>query len=522
MTTIDDLELGDKKARVEAFVKEAERQAEVTATAQAKLDFRAGVAGSRRPDLFDPSTTHISAYFETFEPFRAIMNSNGQHAVNTFLTYLDQKSRNTLITKGITRKSTWDSFRKAAIEALSSPREAVKARYEIKRAKQRVDETVDQFGERLFALGKLGFTVEERDAMDTILEDALTAGLIRDEIAIVLINKNDGDFKDYLEEAIKLDGSYQARSTLREEDSMRINVLKNEIAPTFQQAGSRNEGCARRRTEDPLFSQHAGGNENQTELHQMNFRQEPRPGYFMPEQGIPQGSVQHPREFMNNPNPLYMNQGYRNPQTHLAGIQCYKCYQFGHYATTCPLQAAGQRSNVNNRSGRDAGIVCHYCGIQGHRYRDCRKRKRDEGYAPARRDDERRWRPSNQYGPTESHFDRYRANESLTPIQPNMYYNSSNHAGPGEPSRNYGQSSSSPASGGLRQYSTYAGDQIGSTAPQRVREPETGAATALQSYRSEALNDSPTTHGQRISNQMIKRDSQAEASRYFSSAVPKN
>ena len=66
---------------------------------QAKLDFRAGVAGSRRPEQFDPATMHITTYFDNFEPFRAIMNLDGAKAVNTFLTYVNQKA---LDTSGVT------------------------------------------------------------------------------------------------------------------------------------------------------------------------------------------------------------------------------------------------------------------------------------------------------------------------------------------------------------------------------------------------------------------------------------
>ena len=58
--------------------------------------------------------------------------------------------------------SNWDSFKNMVIKALSSPRETVQARFEIKRAKQGLDETVAQFRERLRDLGRLGYTVDEQ------------------------------------------------------------------------------------------------------------------------------------------------------------------------------------------------------------------------------------------------------------------------------------------------------------------------------------------------------------------------
>ena len=88
---------------------------------QAKLDFRAGVAGSRRPEQFDPATMHITTYFDNFEPFRAIMNLDGAQAVNTFLTYVNQKALDTLVAQEIAYEKSWESFKKKAIEALKSP-----------------------------------------------------------------------------------------------------------------------------------------------------------------------------------------------------------------------------------------------------------------------------------------------------------------------------------------------------------------------------------------------------------------
>ena len=127
-------------------------------------------------------------FFENFEPFRAIVRLDGAAAINTLLTYLHRKSLNTLAAQNIVTTTHWETFRKNAIEALSSPREAVKARYELKKAKQRADETVAQFGERLIELAKLSYKANEQEAMESIIKDALSGGVIRDEIAITLIN----------------------------------------------------------------------------------------------------------------------------------------------------------------------------------------------------------------------------------------------------------------------------------------------------------------------------------------------
>ena len=159
------------------------------------------------------------------------MRLDGAAAINTLLTYLDRKSLNTLAAQNIVTTTNWEISRKNAIEALSSPRGAVKARYELKKAKQRADETVAQFGERLIELAKLGYKANEQEAMESIIKDALSGGVIRDEIAITLINmKPETDFKAALEEAVKLDSAYRARSSLKDEDNLHVTVLKNEVS----------------------------------------------------------------------------------------------------------------------------------------------------------------------------------------------------------------------------------------------------------------------------------------------------
>ena len=407
MTSLEELQLDDhKKLAVENLILQAQRDAATRATNQAKVDFRAGVAGSRRPNLFDPATTHIATYFDSFEPFRLIMNLDGAEAVNTFLTYLDQKSLDALIANRLVEKTSWSDFRKEAILTLTSPSEAVKARYELKKAKQRPDETVAQFGERLMKLAKLGYTDEERDATLSILKDALTGGLNRDEIAVALINDPDLDFKNALEKAVKLDGAYRARSSLRDEDNIHVAVLKNEIYTDKLASldGSEKDPANRPRAKatscQPLCS--TNNNENYSGAEGRVVQQNQI-------YGIEQGSNYHPQQFVNQLS--YQNSGqhadpryaYQAPYANNEGgqVQCYKCYQYGHYATGCPNNFAAQsqpRPNPNARRNTNRGIRCHYCGIYGHFQRDCRKKMRDEGSWNTGGLNGQRWPQQEQWG----------------------------------------------------------------------------------------------------------------------------
>ena len=367
------------KAAEQAATKNAKEEAS-NLLDQAKLDFRAGVAGSRRPEQFDPSTMHISTYLENFEPFRVIMNLAGVQAVNTFLTYLNQKSLNTLINQGVVRETNWDNFKRKVIEALSSPREAVQARYELKKAKQRVDETVAEFGERLCQLATLGYKEGEDHAVQSILKDALSGGVLRDEIAIVLINKQDSDFRDCLEEAIKLDSAYRARSTLKEgSDNIQVSVLKNELVNDYDNLKPENSGL----TVEPSCTL-----ENQSQCVQPSINHN---GAISAAYGIPQGLSHAPssfnsrKDFIQPSNPHGMAaQRYSEPQfaSQQNNLVCYQCNSPGHVSSNCPtrIPPAGYFPRQNfNPQRRNKNLVCHYCGIVGHVIRECRKRIRSEG-----------------------------------------------------------------------------------------------------------------------------------------------
>ena len=348
---------------------------------QAKLDFRAGVAGSRRPEQFDPATMHITTYFDNFEPFRAIMNLDGAQAVNTFLTYVNQKALDTLVAQEIAYEKSWESFKKKAIEALKSPSEAVQARFELKKARQRVDETVAQFGERLMKLGRLGYTRNEFDAMESILKDSLSGGVLRDEVAIVLINRTGGDFKAYLEDAIKLDTAYRARATLKDEDNLHVSILKHELVPpTVGSQPITSSNTVLPRSVDSVSAQN---DPSYAQFHTQNMDIN---NVSVPTHGIPQGMAQNPRTFLatqsGQPGPQPASNQYGHPVNPNLGtnVTCYLCFMQGHIASHCPNRPAGYSPrNNSNGQGRNRNVTCYYCGIQGHVIRDCRKKRREEG-----------------------------------------------------------------------------------------------------------------------------------------------
>ena len=183
---------------------------------EAKVDFRAGVAGCKKSTEYDPTTMNIVNYLTSWEHYKSIMNLRGGAAINTFLTYLDMQSRATIADKEINTGQEWDTFKEEAIAALSTPTVGVQARFQLKRAKQKAEETIIEFGRRLQELGRVGYRPDEEALKENILKDALTSGLWRDEIAIALINEPTWNYQRCLDHAITMEASYQAREAAKD------------------------------------------------------------------------------------------------------------------------------------------------------------------------------------------------------------------------------------------------------------------------------------------------------------------
>ena len=251
----------------------------------------------------------------------------------------------------------WNSFKDDVIRALSSPREAVQARFELKKATQRADETVAQFGERLRDLGRLGYRSDNQAAMESALIDALSGGILRDEISIVLIGNADDTFARNLEVAVKLDCAYRARSTLKEGDDITVSVLKNER--TSAADTSNNDSFL---PQHPIRRPEIYANEEHSD-HPYQYTTAHQPASYY------------------DPNPIRSNQPQSSYNDNLRDnrysgrppVICHGFQRPGHYIRDCPLK--GSSSIPPNRNSRV--LSCHYCGMAGHLIRNCRNRMSD-------------------------------------------------------------------------------------------------------------------------------------------------
>ena len=184
---------------------------------------------------YDPATTSIVSFLDTFEPLRALLKLEGEIAVNAFLTHLDFKSRRRLKMHIASCGHDWPEFKEHVLRILSSPADAYFARRQLMNAKQCPSENVSDFGERLLRLARIGYLPDEKAASESMLKDALLLGLVKDEIAVPLMLKAESyDFLDCLREAILLDSAHYYRAVLKAERSNNERKADVHAGPELQ------------------------------------------------------------------------------------------------------------------------------------------------------------------------------------------------------------------------------------------------------------------------------------------------
>lgn len=335
-----------QRTTINTALENERRAARNAATEEAKVQFRAGVAGSRKPTVFDSTQTNIQTYMDAFEPFRAVMCLEGGAAINTFMTYLNSVDQRTITEHDLIDINDWEQFKLRVVEVLSPSKARIQARFELKKATQKADETVEKFGQRMSDFARIGFAADQDREKDAALKDTLIGGVLKDEIAVQLINSAHKNYTELLTEATELDASYRARQALRDGDKYSVTVMKNQ-------------------SNEPLAP-------------------------VMGKIGVPD------RVFQSNAIQTHRYDAEPHEAGPSKGVSCFSCGQFGHVSTYCPntwglpssqMYQYPRDSNYNrdrvqqfDRNSRGSGnggrapFSCFNCGKPGHYARDCRSR----------------------------------------------------------------------------------------------------------------------------------------------------
>lgn len=168
---------------------------------------------------FDPNSVTIRRFVMMYETYTAALGLPERQKIDSFITYLDGKLQERLLNTTSLNSDSWEDYKNSLIKFLEdhSRRNAVTARFQIKRAKQKVTETVFEFADRLQELSMIGYPasseLNNHVIKENVLKDALASGVRDDDIAIeLMVMIETSTYDQLLQEAVKLESSISTRS----------------------------------------------------------------------------------------------------------------------------------------------------------------------------------------------------------------------------------------------------------------------------------------------------------------------
>ena len=169
----------------------------------------------------------VARHLILFENYRLITGIKDINAMRVYLTYLDQKCQSKLKNMTKAEKDNWQTSKSVVKKMLIPTEQKYRAKAELKRTRQKVQESVEQFIDRIESLANTVFEEGDEDheplPKEAALVDALMNGLRKAEIRIAILSKHgEGvDYADASKLARMLAASFAAAKMAEEEDEKR-------------------------------------------------------------------------------------------------------------------------------------------------------------------------------------------------------------------------------------------------------------------------------------------------------------
>ena len=211
--------------RREGVVRDGVKDDAEKAVRKAKEEFKSAVQSVRKPETFT-SGKDIRLFMDTFDSYTKSINLAEDKSKQSFLTYLDPESFQKIKVLEILNINDWKQFRDAVIEALSPAMSKMAIKQKLRNLRQRPNEKVTEFYDRIIVLASQYFEDNVTDAeKSTILKETLAAGLRDDQISVELIERDKWDFKRCLDYAVRREQSVMARKEITGDDKEHLTIL---------------------------------------------------------------------------------------------------------------------------------------------------------------------------------------------------------------------------------------------------------------------------------------------------------
>ena len=112
---------------------------------EARAALRSTVAGSRKPDAYDPTTETLAKFLKRWEPFSKAMGLSDESSIITLITYLDKDTQAIIEERNLGTLENWADFKRHLLEAAKAPASKYKARQLLLNTRQESGEDTVSF-----------------------------------------------------------------------------------------------------------------------------------------------------------------------------------------------------------------------------------------------------------------------------------------------------------------------------------------------------------------------------------------
>ena len=144
---------------------------------EAKAALRSTIAGSKKPEAFDPTSETLAQFLKRWEPFSKAMVLSDASSIITLVTYLDKETQVTVGERRLDTLEKWDEFKTPLLIAVRAPAGRLKSRQLLLNTQQEIGKNTSAFVKRLKENVLKVHGPQLSPEMEEIAKDILIKGL---------------------------------------------------------------------------------------------------------------------------------------------------------------------------------------------------------------------------------------------------------------------------------------------------------------------------------------------------------
>ena len=199
---------------------------------EARAALRSTVAGSRKPDAYDPTTETLAKFLKRWEPFSKAMGLSDESSIITLITYLDKDTQAIIEERNLGTLENWAEFKRHLLEAAKAPASKYKARQLLLNTRQESGEDTVSFVKRLNNNVEEVHGAKLSEEMKETAKDLLIKGLKNRDLRKDIIKNPAWSFREAMTYVRDMAATEEVLDLDKGSTEVEVNVMqvKNEYA----------------------------------------------------------------------------------------------------------------------------------------------------------------------------------------------------------------------------------------------------------------------------------------------------